>query len=137
MVVTDASSTGFAYYIGVPWTKPQARSLQVGLWTPAQSVASSNWRECYTLVLCLRDARLCTDLRDAFIVFVSDNACAVAMATHLFSPTTSIQLLASELRSRLVGLGGQSVGVHLPGALNHYAYTITGRRTFVRLTLAT
>ena len=59
------------------------------------------------------------------------------MATHLFSPTTSIQLLAGELRSRLHNLGGQSVGVHLPGVLNHYADAPSraGERLYASLSL--
>ena len=123
-MVTDASSTGFArfaYYIGVPWVQPQAGSINVGLWTAAQSVCSSNWRESNTLLLCVRNPMMQQRLEGRFVVWISDNQCGVAMATHLFLPTRSIEPLAREFRSRLADLNVQSVGVHLPGVLNYFA----------------
>lgn len=60
-------------------------------------------------------------LAGACIVRVSDNECAVAMATHLYSPTDSIRAVVRELRVTLLGVSAQSAGFNLPGVLNDYA----------------
>jgi hypothetical protein len=120
-VVSDASSSGFAYYVGVPWIRPGLSTVHVGAWTPAQSVCSSNWRESYTLLLCVRNIMMQSILKDAFVAFISDNQCAVAIATHLYSPTESMKPLARALRELMTSKNAQCVGFHIPGLLNHFA----------------
>ncbi len=53
-----------------------------------------------------------------FVVFISDNQCAVAMASHLHSRAPQIKQVAAQLRGHLKAAGAQSVGFHLPGVLN-------------------
>jgi hypothetical protein len=53
-----------------------------------------------------------------FVVFISDNQCAVAMASHLHSKAPQIRPVAAQLREHLKAAGAQSVGFHLPGVLN-------------------
>ena len=57
---------------------------------------------------------------DCFVVFISDNQCAVAMATHLHSRSAQIKTVASQLRAALKDVGASSTGFHLPGVLNVY-----------------
>jgi hypothetical protein len=76
-VVSDAASVGYAFYFGWPWETPAEGSVHLGLWSPSDSVKSSNWRECMTLVYaaqCLPKTRYGAS---QFVVFISDNQCAV------------------------------------------------------------
>jgi hypothetical protein len=52
------------------------------------------------------------------LLHISDNTCAVAMASHLNSRSTAVAKVAADLREVLKSCDGQSFGVHLPGKLN-------------------
>ncbi len=119
--VSDASSCGFAFYVGVPWEHPGAGKIVVGLWDPEKSTWTSNMRESLTVLyaaLSLGKGRADGGL--TFAVFVSDNTCAVAMANKLYSRSKAIQGVASELKVALATANAQSAGFHLPGKLNVY-----------------
>jgi hypothetical protein len=49
------------------------------------------------------------------IVFISDNACAVAMATNPYSGSTAIEGVAAQLRELLSKNRAACTAVHLPG----------------------
>jgi hypothetical protein len=53
-------------------------------------------------------------------VFITDNTCAAAMASHLYSRSAAIDRVARQLRDTLRLANAQSFGVHLPGKLNIY-----------------
>jgi hypothetical protein len=117
-VVSDAASVGYAFYFGWPWETPGIGSVHLGLWSPSDSVRSSNWRECMTLVYAAQKLTSVHKDGNGFVVFISDNQCAVAMATHLHSRSTQIKAVASQLRAALKDVGASSTGFHLPGVLN-------------------
>jgi hypothetical protein len=58
------------------------------------------------------------DRASQFVVFISDNQCAVAMASRLHSRAPQIKQVAAQLREHLKAAGAQSTGFHLPGVLN-------------------
>jgi hypothetical protein len=91
--------------------------VHLGLWSPSDSVKSSNWRECMTLVFAAQRLASVHKGGDCFVVFISDNQCAVAMATHLHSRSAQIKTVASQLRAALKDVGASSTGFHLPGVL--------------------
>jgi hypothetical protein len=119
--VSDAASVGWSAYEGLPWIPPAKGSVLLGLWSPEESTWTSNMRESLTLLLAARFF-----LKDdgfpgtTFVVFISDNTCAVAMASHLHSRSVAVSRVAKELRETLVAANAQSFGYHLPGKLNVY-----------------
>ena len=114
--VSDAASVGHASYEGVPWKAPGQASIRLGLWTPEQSTWSSNVRECLTV---LKAAYAMTRKEQKqFVVFISDNQCAVSMATKLYSKAPAIRAIADEMREVLAKQNAVSAGYHLPGVLN-------------------
>ncbi len=117
-VVSDAASVGYAFYFGWPWETPSTGSVHLNLWSPSDSVKSSNWRECMTLVYAAKKLESVHKGGNCFVIFISDNQCAVAMATHLHSRSAQIKLIASQLRAALKDAGASSTGFHLPGVLN-------------------
>jgi len=117
-IVSDASSTGYAYYVGVPWIKPKASEVFVGTWTQKQAVQTSNWRELRTIVNALENPALQSQLQDAFVVFVSDNMVTVSVANYWFSKGESVAALAHIFQENARRLNIQTAGYHLPGKLN-------------------
>ena len=55
-----------------------------------------------------------------FVGSISDNQCAVAMATHLHSKSAQIKIVAAQLRAALRDAGASSTGFHLPGVFNEH-----------------
>jgi hypothetical protein len=118
VIVSDASSTGFAFYWGEPWQKPQTKSFWAGVWSQAQSLQTSNWRELKTVVLALKCTYFAKALQNAFVVFVSDNATTVAVANWGESKGVSLRTLTKEFRQEVKHRQVDTAGVHLPGKLN-------------------
>ena len=105
----------------VPWLAPLLASIIIGLWSPEESTWTSNVRECLVLLFAIRYIR--TKYPEGvrlFIVFLSDNACAVAMATHMYSRAKAIDRIAQLLVKECEEVGAASAGVHVPGVLNVY-----------------
>jgi hypothetical protein len=117
--VSDASSCGYAFYEGVPWLHPGRGKIVVGLWDPEKSTWTSNMRESLTVLYAASSlGKGRADGGRSFVVFVSDNTCAVAMANKLYSRSKAIQRVAADLKVALGTARAQSAAVHLPGKLN-------------------
>ncbi len=94
-IVSDADTVGYAFFVGVPWIPPQPGSVHLVLWSPEHATWTSNTRESMTLLIATKtvlSSRMSS--KRPFLVFVSDNTCAVAMATHLYSSSTAIETVA-------------------------------------------
>ena len=86
ILVSDASSVGFAFYCGLPWQALGKGKIIVGLWSPEHSTWTSNVRESLVLVIAAKlIVARANSLKRVFIVFFGDNTCAVAIAVHLYS----------------------------------------------------
>ena len=84
-ITTDAAAAGWGF-----WTRGAGQPLAGGdVWRPDQAVCSSNWRECECVRLSPQ-RRAATGLlgpatSGRVVVVRSDNICAVAMVTKLWS----------------------------------------------------
>ena len=118
VITTDASACGFAFFLGA---LASPKYLSVGVWTPEQSVHTSNWRELYTLFLALAmfANRFSHLLRGAFILFRSDNTTAVGVIRRLWSRADRLNSVAQSILRLVKELPLAGVAaVHIPGDVN-------------------
>jgi len=99
VITSDASASGGAFFVGRPWDEPSQVKVYAWLWSPAQSVATSNFRECTAVNRAQHILR--TTLASKWIVHYTDNATAVSMLYSLSSPAHTIANIAKEVRNRL------------------------------------
>jgi hypothetical protein len=115
-VTTDASSIGFGFFIGHP-DNPQ--SSTAGIWNPAQSIQTSNWRETKTIMLAL--TTLLRPVYDAVVLVDSDNTSAISCTNAGHSSSPSLAALAREIAAFATSHRLLLAARHIPGPLNWWA----------------
>jgi hypothetical protein len=83
-----------------PEPSPQSPLFKyAGVFAPPQSRCTSNWREAKTLVLALQiiNKQRQGFLKDAFVIFRSDNTSAVALVNKGISRSLPLRAIGQEL----------------------------------------
>jgi hypothetical protein len=119
VVTSDASSTGGAFFVGTPFDSADRVAPYAFLWSPTQSCATSNFRECKTIDI--SQHWLGQRLRNKFILHFTDNTASVSVTSTWTSPSVSLASIGSSMRTRLTGLAAQAAAVHVPGVQNSLA----------------
>ena len=113
VITSDASSSGFAFFTG-PHQHPQ--NLFAGLWTPAQAILSSNFREAKTIEIARSKLKSLT--RGKFVLHRTDNACAMVVTNKLASSAGALKPIAATIRSLDRADKSCSAAMHIPGISN-------------------
>ena len=121
-ITTDASASGFGFFLGSP---ARPRILWAGLWTLAQSVNSSNWREykAVSLALSILSKTSPSSMGRRFILLRTDNTCTKAFVNTFSSKTSSLVPIASTVRRFIVSWAADIAAVHVKGLENTLADT--------------
>ena len=113
VITSDASSSGFAFFTG-PHHEP--RNLFAGLWSPAQAILSSNFREAKTIEIARCKLRQLT--KNKFVLHRTDNSCAKVVTNKLASSATALMPIAATLRSCDRADNSVSAAMHISGESN-------------------
>ena len=90
----------------------------VGLWTPQQSVASSNWREAKTISIARHHPTYVRQPNNGFVFVRTDNSVAVSGIRKLASGAKGLDVVAGEIRQADRMQGVVTAAMHIPGVLN-------------------